>query len=58
LYGDQIKEDEMVRDVTWMGNMKNTSRVLVEKCKEKKLLELPRHCRWKDNIKVDVKEIE
>jgi hypothetical protein len=41
-----------------MGNMKNTSRILVGKSEEKRLLERLRHCRCKDNMKVDVKENE
>jgi len=40
-----------------MGNMKNTSRILVGKSEEKRLLERLRHCRCKDNMKVDVKEM-
>jgi len=40
-----------------MGNMKNTSRILVQKSEEKGLLERLRHCRWKDNMKVGVKEM-
>jgi hypothetical protein len=38
-----------------MGEKRNTYRALVGKAERKKLLRRPR-CKWKDNIKVDVRE--
>jgi hypothetical protein len=40
-----------------MGNRKYLYMVLVEKPEGKKPIERPRH-RWKDNIKMDLEEVE
>jgi len=40
-----------------MGEMRNAYRILVGKPERKRPLRRPR-CRWEDNIRIDVREIE
>jgi hypothetical protein len=40
-----------------MGEMRNAYRILVVKTERKRPLRRPR-CRWEDNIRIDVREIE
>jgi hypothetical protein len=51
-----VKEDEMGRVRSTNGAKRNAYRILVGKPEEKRPLE--RKCRWLDNIKVDLTEIE
>jgi hypothetical protein len=46
-----------VGHVASMGEMRNIYKILVRKPEEKKPLERAR-CRWKDNIKMDLRETE
>jgi hypothetical protein len=52
--GDQAKEDEMGH-VACMGVMRNAHKILVGKPEVKRPLRIPRR-RWKDNIKIDLRE--
>jgi hypothetical protein len=53
----EIKDDEAGEHEACMKEMRNMYKILVEKSEGKKPLGRPR-CRWEDNIKLDLKEIE
>jgi hypothetical protein len=55
--GDTIENNEMGGHVPWMGEGKGVYRVLMGKPKGKRPLASPR-CRWEDNIKMDLQEVE
>jgi hypothetical protein len=42
---------------SWMGDVRNTYKILIVKCEGNRPLGRPRH-RWKDNIKIYSKEVE
>jgi hypothetical protein len=50
-------EKRWVGFVAQMGEERDVYRVLVGKCEGKRPLGRPR-CRWEDNIKMDVQEVE
>jgi hypothetical protein len=54
--GDQVKEDEMGRAYSALGEMRNVYKILVRKLEGKRPLRRPRH-RWEDNIRMDLMEI-
>jgi hypothetical protein len=45
-----------MRHVAFVGEMRNTCKILVGKPEGKRLLRMPGH-RWKDFIKMDLREI-
>jgi len=55
--GDNIEKNEMGRACSTMGERKGVYRVLVGKPEGKGPLGRSRH-RWKDNIKMDLQEVE
>jgi hypothetical protein len=56
-YNDQVKEDKMGRACRLTGEKRNAYRILVGKPEGKRPLGR-RRCRWVDNIKMDLREIE
>jgi hypothetical protein len=55
--GDQVKKTEMSRTYSTYGERRGAYRVLVEKPEGRRPLGRPKR-RWKDNIKVDLREVE
>jgi hypothetical protein len=55
-YSDQVKDDEIGRNVARIVKKLNACRILVGRPEGKRPLGRLR-CTWKDNIKVDLREI-
>jgi hypothetical protein len=53
---DQVKEDEMGRACSTLGEMMNGYRILVGKPEAKRPLGRPRR-RWENNFKMDLREM-
>jgi hypothetical protein len=54
-WGDQVKEDEMRRHVTRVGEIRNAYKIFVGKPEGKRPLGKPRR-RWKNNNRMNLRE--